>query len=242
MIISKMSSNEIWKNYMNDKPELDRRIDSYVSHNIKEIRSAIKNSGGTYVLPEPRTTLINKNRYRISMKFEIHGENLVYDKVVYTIIQDVDSGKPEVILIPTIKSYAGNIIKIRSKVFKKMYPDHEYFEAVDLFFKRSATYTAHLYPEYNDERYNCVFNIGSGFAGLGRVDNDGLYNICSVYSLDELKEIGESLGFDGDRNVMEIYYAWRNNEKTHAAEIDWSGMSEEEKKKKEIELAWNEYV
>jgi hypothetical protein len=237
MIITTMTPREIMEEYERDYPEIRRRLFSYLRSNDKALKARFKRTGEKKIIPpEPRSTVVNGNRYRIWLRIDCCSSGFKsFEATVYQIIQDARTGKPRIWILSTPSDKGVQyVLEFKIDAIKKLCPGIPMKEAIDSFMKRiSNQYT--LYQKSESSPYNFEASFGDGLIGFG-LEEPGRFTFEKIYKTKEIEELGDSLGLDGNQDPMKIYNLWIES-KNKVEEIPETLGDKE----KEIELAWKEY-
>lgn len=235
-----MKPEEIIREFNKDYPELRRRMMTYLKSNEKAINQRYKRTGNTKITPaEPRTTVINKNRYRvwIDIYFGNKGEKR-YDLHVYQILTDARTGKLR-IWIFSPSSEEQKLVEFRPELIKRLFPGEPIKQAIDTFMKDFHDYAVYRMPDSETYSIEASF-IGKKLIAFGFEDSKR-FTFERVYTNQEVETMGEELGLEGNQDPLKIYNLWKKSKEENSEIKIEENLSEEERKKLEIELAWKEY-
>ena len=240
MIVTTMKPEEIINEFNRDYPELRRRMKTYLESNNRALIQRFRKTGESIITPvEPRSTVINKNRYKIwiDIYFEKSGK-CRYDLHVYQILTDSRTGKLR-IWIFSPSSENQKIIEFWPGVIEKLYPNESLKKSIDTFMKLFHEYTVYRHPE--SETYNIEASFtGKQLIAFGHEENQR-FILEKIFTNQEIEALGNEIGLEGDQDPLKVYNLWKKNKDENLKiEID-ENLSEEEKKQLEIELAWKEY-
>ena len=236
-----MTPDEILKEYEKDYPEIRGRMRNYLLANNRAFAARYKRTKNPLIEPkEPRTTVVNGSRYRVSLKITCGKAGFErFEMTVYQVLSDARTGKMRVWLLSTPNSTKKPfLLEFKTEFIKRLYPGLPIKEAIDSFMSQTMTYT--LYEKPESETYKFEASFGDKLVGFGNIDGSR-YIFERVYTFKEIEDIGDSLGLDGDQDPINVYNLWvKSKEKPEELTV-LEDLSEEERKRKEIELAWKEY-
>lgn len=244
-----MTPKEILTEYNRDYPEIKRRMRSFLLSKNREFISKYKKMRKEFLFKteKPRTTFINGNRYWIYLLATIGKTGLKqFEITVYQILNDSRTGKPRIWLLSTPSSNNQYyLLEFKPEVIKRILekPEKTLKELIDYFMGQSISFT--LYDRPNSDTYNFEVSFKSDDINYVAFGNSeiGRYIFEKVYSFSEIEEIGDSIELDGEQDPLNVYNAWiKSKENPKSIDIIFENLSEEERKKKEIELAWKEYA
>ena len=237
-----MTPNEILEEYKKDYPVLRTRVRNFLQSNNRSFISRFKSTKNPIVIPDkPRSTVVNGSRYQISLKIYCGKSGFErFEMTVYQVLLDSRSGKLRTWLLSTPNSEKKPfILEFRIEFIRRMYPGIPTKEAIDKFMHRGLTYT--LYEKSNNEYFNFEAFFGGDFIGFGSKE-ESRYLFEKIYTNSDIIEMGNSLGLEGDQDPLDVYTLWETSKKETSETIEITeNLSEEEKKKLEIEKAWKEY-
>ena len=245
MILTTMTPGEILREYKKDYPELKRRMLTYLKVNNSAFIRRFKKTGEELItIPNPRSTVINGNRYKVWIDIYC-GKNgfKTFNLYTYQVLADTRSGKLRIWLITPSREENDKILEFKPEFIKRLFPGDPIKEAIDKFMRQFKSYIAYRKPD--SETYNFEASFGDNLVGFGYED-DCRFSFDRVYTFKEIEEMGKELGLDGNIDPLNTYNLWlKHKEEVENSEkdisVDDSELSEEEKKKLEIEKAWKEY-
>jgi hypothetical protein len=233
-----MTPNEIIGEFNRNYPEIQRRMRSYLMLNKNALIQRFKR-GYSYVKPaEPRTTCVNGNRYRISLNIEVCKFGFKkFEMHIYQILTDAKTGKIRIWLLTSVPE--DLVIEFKPDFIKRVYPDLPLKSAIDKFMEDFTKYTAYKRPDSNS--YNLEASFDGLYIGFG-FEEPGKYLFERVYKDSEIVSMGEEIGLSGNVDPLNVYNLWIEfKESKKIPDIIGDNLTEEEKRRLEIELAWKEF-
>lgn len=236
-----MSPEEIIREYNRDYPELRRRMLTYLTSNEKSINKRYRRSKNPRItLAEPRTTVINKNRYRIGIDiyFDDSGRKK-YIFHVYQILTDARTGKLRIWIFSPSSEEDQKIVEFKPELIKGLFSGESIQQAIDAFMRDFHEYTVYRVPESETYSIEASFT-GENLIAFGFEDSKR-FTFETVYTTQEIERMGDELGLEGDQDPLKIYNLWKKlGDEKSEIKIE-ENLPEEERKKLEIEIAWKEY-
>ena len=242
MITTRMSVEEIIREFEKDKVELYARFKGFVLANKKSLLKIQKQKGKDYFVPckGVRHSTINFNNYRacIGANFISGRPNII--SVTYLLLNDSYTGRRIVYLMPAEKTDKG-IITLAPSFFEdfntKLGLNPESFtDSVDNYMKSSKKYTIYEQSDTGDPRYNCQVDLGNGWVGFGKLDSSkAMIKLRHFYTTQELIQEAEKNGYP-EKDPLKIFLKLRRGDEEK--EISKEELSE---KQREIDAAWEEF-
>lgn len=247
MIISSMTTKEIIREFRNDFPEIQRRMESYIRGNRRSFIQGVKRSGESslvFRINHPRTAKISGNNYQVYLSVtHSKKECISYCSFPYIITLGSRSGSPRA-YIRVLRPEC--LLVIRPHFIEKLYPGMTFESGLGRYIREGGLMgnTFNFMRSDSDVpgAYNMYVDLGNQRAGLGFInEEEGRITLCDCYSVSELEKMADELGMDGELNPAQVLAKKKEGVCEDRSRVEFEFLSEEERKKKEMELAWLEY-
>lgn len=244
MITTRMSNDEILKEFKKEKQEIYDHFIKFISANKKLYLKIQKQKGENYRIPCKgiRRMVINYNKYRGSITVRmINRDEIKLSSNVYLILNDSTTGEKVVYLMPTENKY---LIKFTPNFFKEYnkefgYKSSSFTECVDNYMKTETSYCIENKYDIGDLRYNCIVFTKNGGVGFGKLDKESnTAKLRHFNLLEKLYKEAEENNIKDLSNPLELFLMLRNTYNEEEKIIQQDNITE---KQKEIELAWKEF-